>query len=117
MTKARDVSNFELSEFGIYLKFVIWVLKFFDMMLNISIITPDKVLYEREAYGVTAPGLNGELTILPGHTALVTPLRAGRVIIRTKARGEFEKGEQDTFELKGGVLEVSQGKDVIILAR
>ena len=50
--------------------------------LILEIITPDQVTYRDEAISVTLPTAAGQITVLPGHIPLVSPLVAGEVIIR-----------------------------------
>lgn len=50
--------------------------------LSLKIITPKKVVLEDEVNSVTAPGLSGELTILPIHVPLFAVLKEGVVTIK-----------------------------------
>ena len=43
-------------------------------MLHLKIITPKKVVLEHEVRSVTAPGADGEFTVLPRHTKLFSLL-------------------------------------------
>ena len=68
-------------------------------MLTVSVISPEKVLFEGRATSVVAPGFDGELGILPGHAPLMTVL--GRGVLR------LEGGESDQrFQVQGGFLQV-----------
>ncbi len=77
--------------------------------MTIEIITPDKALFKGEAKGVTVPGIDGSLGILNNHAPLISALKAGKVKV-TNADGQDE-----FFEINGGVAEVLNNK-VIILA-
>ena len=85
-------------------------------MFNVSILTIDKTLYESQAYSVTLPGVDGELTALPGHISLVTPLKKGKITIRTKAGDEFKGGKADQFEITSGTAEIRDGDTLVVLA-
>src|SRR3989344_6577534 len=50
--------------------------------LTVEIITPEKVTYTGQALSITLPTAAGQITVLPGHIPLVSPLVAGEVIIR-----------------------------------
>lgn len=52
------------------------------MKLHFEIITPEKVVYSDEIDSVTVPTIDGEITILPGHIALVSPTKPGEIIIK-----------------------------------
>jgi F-type H+-transporting ATPase subunit epsilon len=58
---------------------------------------------------VFAPARLGEVGILPGHAAMLTPLRPGEV------RVQMVGGEQQAFYVSGGMLEV-QPKVVTVLS-
>jgi F-type H+-transporting ATPase subunit epsilon len=52
--------------------------------MRLSITTPRGALVDTEVEEVTAPGLLGELGILPGHVPLMTALKPGVLVYRTK---------------------------------
>lgn len=79
------------------------------MPLSLDIVTAERtVLSERGIDAITAPGIVGELTILPEHAALITPLSAGELRIRRGA-------EENPYYIEGGFLQV-QNDRVTILA-
>ncbi|MBI1863153.1 F0F1 ATP synthase subunit epsilon, partial [Candidatus Microgenomates bacterium] len=53
-------------------------------MLHLRVITPKKVVLDEEVASVTAPGAEGEMTILPRHSHLFSQLKEGIVTIRRK---------------------------------
>ena len=70
--------------------------------------TPERVIYSDEVDAVIAPGVEGQLGILPHHTPLITMLRSGELRVR--------KGEEETcIAVFGGFLEVRPDR-VIVLA-
>ena len=68
-------------------------------MLTVSVISPEKVLYEGEAASVVAPAFDGELGILTGHAPMITALGRGTL------RVEGGAGNQ-RFTVEGGFLQV-----------
>lgn len=76
---------------------------------SITISRVDGPVFSGEVQSVTVPGVEGEMTILPNHTALISPLRAGKI--------ELVKisGEKETFEVQSGTLEVSANVALILL--
>lgn len=69
------------------------------MPIRCEIVTQDKSLYEGPADIVLVPGSEGEMGILPEHTALLTTLDLGVVRVRNS-------GEEEIFTIAGGVMEV-----------
>ena len=77
--------------------------------MTVNILTPDKQLYEGEATYIGLPGSDGSLGILSHHAPLVTTLRKGEITLKTD-------GEEMTFEVNGGTVEVLNNH-VTILAQ
>jgi len=71
--------------------------------LEISIISPEAVIFSGEAASIVLPGVQSSFAVLPGHTALVAELEPGLVQIRT-ASGE------KTVMIDGGFAEVQNDK-------
>ena len=70
------------------------------MILNI--ITQDRIIYQGKVSAVTLPGEKGELTVLPNHIPLITPLTEGKIKVQDANKKEL------FFEIESGVLEVNQ---------
>ena len=67
--------------------------------LKVSVISPERVLFEGTARGLIAPAFDGEVGILPLHAPLMTLLGKGTLRIDTA------QGEQ-RFTVDGGFLQV-----------
>ena len=68
-------------------------------VLQVSVISPEQVLFEGSASSVTAPAFDGELGILPMHAPLMTLLGTGTL------RVESAQGLK-RFRVAGGFLQV-----------
>jgi F-type H+-transporting ATPase subunit epsilon len=75
---------------------------------KIDIVTAERVVYSEEVDIVIAPGVEGQLGILPHHAPLMTILQAGELVVR---KGDHE----DIMAISGGFLEV-RPDHVIVLA-
>lgn len=61
-------------------------------MFKLNVLTPErKAVFDQEITEVTVPAYSGEMTILPGHSPLVTTLGTG--ILKYKL-----KGQEKTFK-------------------
>ena len=76
--------------------------------LKIEIVTAERQTFTGEANAVIAPGIEGQLGILPHHAPLMTMLQPGELLIKND-------GEDLYLAVTGGFLEVRPDK-VIILA-
>jgi F-type H+-transporting ATPase subunit epsilon len=76
--------------------------------LKLDIVTAERVVYSADVDEVIAPGVEGELGILPHHAPLMTTLKAGEIMVK---RGV----EEDLMAISGGFLEVRPDR-VIVLA-
>ncbi|WP_276088859.1 ATP synthase F1 subunit epsilon [Pedobacter sp. JY14-1] len=75
--------------------------------MTLEILTPDKKVFEGEVSAVTVPGILGSFQILKDHAPIISTLEDGAVIVKSKT------GE-DTFIIKGGVVEVIKNKIVVL---
>ncbi len=76
--------------------------------IRLDIVTAERVVFSEDVDVVVAPGVEGQLGILPHHTPLMTSLQAGELRAR--------KGEEESFlAISGGFLEVRPDR-VIVLA-
>ena len=77
--------------------------------LNLNIARVDGSLYTGAVLSVTVPGSEGEMTLLADHAPLMTVLRPGTIVVRQ------EEGEDLTFKVESGTLEVSSNQVTILL--
>ena len=76
--------------------------------MRLEIITAEREVYAADVDGVVAPGIEGQLGILPHHAPLMTALQPGEVLVR-------KEGEASYLAVTGGFMEV-MGNKVTILA-
>ena len=77
--------------------------------LHLIISSVSENLYDGPAISATIPGSAGEMTILPHHEPLITTLREGKITVRIPNKEEQE------FPIKGGVLETSGTRAVVLV--
>jgi F-type H+-transporting ATPase subunit epsilon len=76
--------------------------------IKLDIVTAERSVYSDDVDIVIAPGVDGELGILPKHTPLMTMLQPGELIAR-KGKEEY------SLAISGGFLEIRPDR-IIILA-
>ena len=76
--------------------------------IRLDIVTAERLVYSEEVDTIIAPGIEGQLGILPHHTPLMTILQAGEMMVR-------KGGEEFFLAISGGFLEVRPDR-VIVLA-
>jgi F-type H+-transporting ATPase subunit epsilon len=67
--------------------------------LQVSVISPEQVLFEGAASSVTAPAFDGELGILPMHAPMMTLLGTGTLQVQSS-------DGLKRFRIAGGFLQV-----------
>jgi F-type H+-transporting ATPase subunit epsilon len=77
--------------------------------IHVDIVSAEGEIFAGDATLVVAPGVSGELGIMPRHAALLTLLKAGEVRVHTP------DGAEQIFYVGGGALEV-QPNVVTVLA-
>jgi F-type H+-transporting ATPase subunit epsilon len=79
-------------------------------VLTVSVISPERVLFEGEAESVVVPAYDGELGILTGHAPLMTLL--GRGVLRLSGGGSTRR-----FAVEGGFLQVVDDRVRVVTER
>jgi F-type H+-transporting ATPase subunit epsilon len=79
-------------------------------MLTVSVVSPERTLFEGEADSVVAPAFDGEVGILPMHAPMLTLLGSGELRVRAAA------GER-RFTVVGGFLEVADDRVRVVTER
>jgi len=69
-------------------------------MLTVSVISPEKVLFEGQVDSLVAPAFDGEVGILPHHAPMMTLLGKGELRLG-------EGGSAGRFRIEGGFLQVA----------
>jgi F-type H+-transporting ATPase subunit epsilon len=76
--------------------------------MQCDIVTQERTVFSGEVSSVSLPGMEGRMGILPNHSALLTKLGFGEVIVRPLAGGE------EFFAIGGGFAEVQPTKIVVL---
>ena len=76
--------------------------------IRLDIVSAERVVYSEDVDVVVAPGVEGQLGILPHHAPLMTTLQAGELLVR-------KGGEEFSLVISGGFLEVRPDR-IIVLA-
>ena len=79
-------------------------------MLNVSVISPEAVLYEGTTDSVVAPAFDGEVGILTGHAPMLTLLGKGE--LRLGGRGSTQR-----YHVEGGFLQVADNVVRVVTER
>lgn len=69
------------------------------MPIRCEIVSQDRAVFEGDVDIVVAPGVDGELGVLPHHAPLLTTLKPGVLRVR-------QGGREELFAISGGVMEV-----------
>jgi F-type H+-transporting ATPase subunit epsilon len=67
--------------------------------MHVTLVSPERALFEGDATGLVAPAYDGEVGILPRHAPFLTLLGSGDLVIRTGA-------DTRKFRVAGGFLQV-----------
>jgi len=76
--------------------------------IRLDIVTAERSVFSDDVEVIVAPGVEGQLGILPHHTPLMTMLQPGVLLVR-------KEGKEFDLAISGGFLEVRPDR-VIILA-
>jgi len=75
--------------------------------MKLDIVTAERMVFSEAVDVVVAPGVEGQLGILPHHTPLMTMLQPGELLVR-------KGGEDLSMVITGGFLEVRPDRVIIL---
>ena len=75
---------------------------------ELSILTPERTVFEGTVQYVQVPGTEGYLGVLAHHAALVTALASGTLTVR---KGD---GVEERWQVSGGFFEVSNNRATVL---
>jgi F-type H+-transporting ATPase subunit epsilon len=78
--------------------------------MRVTVVSPERQLFDGEATAVVAPAYDGLVGILPRHAAFLTLLGKGSLVVR---RG----GESETFTVEGGFAQAIDNRVRIVVER
>lgn len=78
--------------------------------MRVTLISPERSLFDGEARAVRAPAFDGEIGVLPRHAPFLTLLGRGTLVIRGP-------GGVDRFAVAGGFLQVREGVVRVVAER
>jgi len=76
-------------------------------ILHVDITTAERRVYSGDVQVVLAPGVEGQLGLLPNHAPLMTTLQPGELVLRSE-------GEETYLAVAGGFLEVADNRVTIL---
>ena len=76
-------------------------------MLQLKIVSPERIEYEGDVVSVLVPGTVGQFEILTNHAPIISSLDKGRVVYA------LPSGEKKSVDIIGGFVEVQ--KNVVSL--
>ena len=79
-------------------------------MLTVSVVSPERVLFEGEADSVVAPAYDGEVGILTQHAPMLTLLGRGELRVGSGASAR-------RFAVEGGFLQVADDHVRVVTER
>jgi F-type H+-transporting ATPase subunit epsilon len=76
---------------------------------RLVIASVSETIFDGAAVSATMPGEDGQFTLLPHHEPFVSTLAEGKISIKQT------EGQRKDFPIKGGVVECSGGRAVVLL--
>ncbi len=73
--------------------------------MKLTIVSPERILYQGKAESVTVPGAKGEFEVLDQHAPIISSLQAGKL--------RYKAGNTVQMQISGGFIDVA-GNEVSI---
>ncbi len=74
--------------------------------MQLELITLSGEKLSEEVYEVTVPTIDGDISVFPGHTPIITVAKDGVLYVRRKKSDRDE--QREAYALSGGVVQVDQ---------
>jgi F-type H+-transporting ATPase subunit epsilon len=85
------------------------------MSIHLIILNLEQTIFEGNVESITLPGEGGELTILPNHLPLITPIKTGTITALANKGERYEDAEKKFFDSKGGIFEFADNEATVLL--
>ena len=80
-----------------------------ESTISFDLVSPEQLVFNDKAGMIIVPGKEGDIGVLPGHSKLLSSLRAGRVMVY----GE-DKHLLQSFFVSGGFVEINAEKCIVL---
>ena len=80
-----------------------------ESTISFDLVSPEQLVFNDQAGMIIVPGKEGDIGVLPGHSKLLSSLRAGRVMVY----GE-DKHLLQSFFVSGGFVEINPEKCIVL---
>jgi F-type H+-transporting ATPase subunit epsilon len=84
--------------------------------LRVDIVTPDDRVFQGDANGVRAPGVEGSFEVRNNHAPMIAAFGIGPLVVKTQDAHEFADVRSDrvVFATSGGFLEIVDNKVTVL---
>ncbi len=79
-----------------------------EKKIQLKIVSPEKVILEKEIYQATLPVADGIVTILPNHRSYIGALKLGEIILKNGS-------EEDYLAVTGGMVEFNHNEMTVLV--
>ena len=75
--------------------------------MKLTIVSPEKILFQGEATSVTVPGTKGQFEVLDNHAPIISSLQNGTL--------SYKADEEVYLEISGGFIDVANNQVAICI--
>ena len=75
--------------------------------MKLTIVSPEKILFQGEATSVTVPGTKGQFEVLDDHAPIISSLQKGTL--------SYKADEEVNLEISGGFIDVANNQVAICI--
>ncbi len=80
-----------------------------ESTISFDLVSPEQLVFNDKAGMIIVPGKEGDIGVLPGHSKLLSSLRAGRVMVYGEDKHLFQ-----SFFVSGGFVEINPEKCIVL---
>ena len=77
--------------------------------ISFDLVSPEQLLFNDDVGMIIVPGKDGDIGVLPGHSKVLSSIRAGRVMVYDKNKDLLK-----SFFVTGGFVEINPQKCIVL---
>ena len=80
-----------------------------ESMISFDLVSPEQLVFNDKVGMIIAPGKEGDIGVLPGHSKLLSSLRPGRVMVYGEGKNLIK-----SFFVSAGFVEINPEKCIVL---
>ena len=81
-----------------------------EKSFTLSVLNSEEILFDGPVLSLYLPGAEGDMQLLPNHADIITLIRKGKVVIKTKEKGKID------FPVTSGFFQMKKNQATLLIS-